>query len=469
MRLLHAAARTRAVFDEPNLIAHAGLVPVLRLAGTCGLEDLAGEQVRAAAKTGANAGAKITAIVAGMAAGADSIDGLGVLRHGAMSRVFGGIRAPSTLGSFLRGLTYGNACQAEAVSRRMLARLARKAPVLPGADALAVIDIDSVQRQVHGPAKQGAGFGHAKVAGYDLLVRGLNALIATVSTAHSVSPVIACTRLRGGNAGSSRGSARFAAEAITTARAAGCGGQLHMRGDSAFYTKKTIRACRKAGVRFSFTVKMDPAVKRAIASISEDQWISIKYPQAVWDEDEKRWISDAQIAEVSHTAFASGKAHAVTARLIVRRVKRLNPRASAGQGELFELWRHHAFFTDNPMILHQAEAFHRGHAIIEQVNADLIDGPLNHMPSGSFAANAAWLACAAIAHNLIHAAGALASPFHAAARASTIRRDLITVPARIARTGHADITCHLPAAWPAEHAFTAMFDRVHAPPEPAAA
>ncbi|MHB1596211.1 MAG: hypothetical protein ACYCO9_22990 [Streptosporangiaceae bacterium] len=121
------------------------------------------------------------------------------------------------------------------------------------------------------------------------------------------------------------------------------------------------------------------------------------------------------------------------------------------------------------MILGQAEAFRRGHAIIEQVNADLIDGPLNHLPSGSFAANAAWLACAAIAHNLTHAAGALASPFHAAARAPAIRRDLITVPARIARTGHADLTCHLPAGWPAGHAFTAMFDRVHAPPEPTAA
>jgi len=469
MRLLHTAARTRAVFDEPNLIAHAGLVPAMRLVQDCGLEELAGDLVRPAAKTGANAGLKIAAIVAGMASGADSIDGLAALRHGAMGRVFGGIRAPSTLGSFLRGLSYGNACQAEAVSRQMLARLARKVPVLPGADVLAVIDIDSVQRQVHGPGKQGAGFGHAKVAGYDLLVRGLNALIATISTAHSVSPVIACTRLRGGSAASARGGGRLAAEAITAARAAGCTGQLHMRGDSAYYMKKTIAACRKAGVFFSFTVKMDPAVKRAIASISEDQWISIKYPEAVWDEDEERWISDAQIAEVPYTAFASGKAHAVTARLIVRRVRRLNPRAASGQGELFTLWRHHAFFTDNPMILVQAEAFHRGHAIIEQVNADLIDGPLNHLPSGSFAANAAWLACAAIAHNLVHAAGALASPFHAAARASTIRRDLIAVPARIARTGHADLTCHLPAGWPGEDAFTNMFDRVHAPPEPAAA
>ena len=469
MRLSHTAARTRAVFDEPNLIASAGLVPVMRLAGICGLEDLAGEQVKVAAKTGANAGLKIAAIVAGMVGGADSIDGLGMLRHGAMSRVFAGIRAPSTLGSFLRGLTYGNACQVEAVSRRVLARLAEKAPVLPGADALAVIDIDSVQRQVHGPAKQGAGFGHAKVAGYDLLVRGLNALIATVSTAHSVSPVIACTRLRGGSAASARGAARFAAEAITAARAAGCAGQLYMRGDSAYYMKKTIAACRKAGVLFSFTVKMDPAVKRAIAAISEDQWIPIKYPKAVWDEDEERWISDAQITGVPYTAFAGDKAHAVTARLIIRRVRRLNPKAASGQGELFELWRHHAFFTDNTMILEQAESFHRGHAIIEQVNADLIDGPLNHMPSGSFAANAAWLACAAIAHNLIHAAGALASPFHAAARASTIRRELIAVPARIARTGHADLTCHLPANWHGEHAFTLLFDRVHAPPEPAAA
>lgn len=332
MRLLHAAARTRAVFDEPNLIAHAGLVPAMRLAQDCGLEELAGDLVRPAAKTGANAGLKIAAIVAGMAAGADSIDGLAALRHGAMSRVLGGIRAPSALGSFLRGFTCGSACQAGAVSRQMLARVARKVPVLPGADVLAVIDIDSVQRQVHGPAKQGAAFGHAKVAGYDLLVRGLNALIATVSAAHSVSPVIACTRLRGGNAASARGAARFAAEAITTAREAGCTAQLRMRGDSAYYMKKTIAACRKADARFSFTVKMDPAVRRAIAAISEDQRSGIKYPKAVWDEDEKRWISDAQIAEAPYAAFAGDKAHAVTARLIVRRARRLNPLASSGAG-----------------------------------------------------------------------------------------------------------------------------------------
>ncbi len=468
MQLLHAAARTRAVFDEPNLIAQAGLVPVMRLGQRCGLRDLVAAHVRVAAKTGVNAELKVPAIVAGMIAGADCIDGMDVLRHGAMAEVFGGIRAPSTLGSFLRGFTYGNAAQVEAVSRLLLARLAGAAPVLPDAGVLAVIDIDSVQRPVHGPAKQGARFGHAKIAGYDLRVRGLNALIATVSTAHSVSPVIACTRLRGGNAGSARGSARFAAEAITAARAAGCTGQLHMRGDSAYYARKTIAACRAADVRFSFTVSMDAAVRRAIAAIGDGQWTGIRYPTAVWDEDEKRWISDAQIAETTYTAFASDRAHAVTARLIVRRVRRLNPLAASGQGELFELWRHHAFLTDNAMATGQADLLHRGHAIIEQVNADLIGGPLAHMPSGSFAANAAWLACAAIAHNLIHAAGALASPFHAAARAATIRRDLIAVPARIARSGRGSLTLHLPSNWHREHPWMNLLDAACGPPAAAA-
>ena len=151
---------------------------------------------------------------------------------------------------------------------------------------------------------------------------------------------------------------------------------------------------------------MDPKVKAAIAAIPEDAWTAIRYPRAIWDDQLRAWVSDAQVAEARYTAFTSKKGQAVTARLIVRRVRDLNKQAATGQDELFPVFRYHAVFTDSPFELLQAEGQHRDHAIVEQVFADVTDGPLAHMPSGSFAANAAWLACAAIACNLLRAAGA---------------------------------------------------------------
>ena len=200
---------------------------------------------------------KIGCLVAGMTGGADSIDDMDLLRHGAMDVLFGGIRAPSTLGSHLRSYSWGNVRQLEAVNRQLLAELARRAPLLPGKDVLAFVDIDSMQKRVYGHKKQGARFGHTKIQGKSLLVRGLNALAAVISTPLS-APVIAATRLRGGNAASARGAAGFAAEAMSTARAAGCTGLIVVRMDSAYYAAKVIAAIRRAGARFSVTVPDGP-------------------------------------------------------------------------------------------------------------------------------------------------------------------------------------------------------------------
>jgi hypothetical protein len=220
MRLLHGLARTHASFDDPDLVSRAGLVPVMALAQRAGLGGLVAEHVRPGGDCGVNAHLKIPCLVAGMAAGADSIDDMDLLRHGAMPDLFGGIRAPSTLGSHLRSFTWGNVRQLEMVNRLLLGELAGRAPLLPGKDTLAFIDIDAMQKRVYGHRKQGAGFGHTKIQGKSLLVRGLNALAATISTPLG-APVIAATRLRGGTANSARGAARFAAEAISTARAIG--------------------------------------------------------------------------------------------------------------------------------------------------------------------------------------------------------------------------------------------------------
>ena len=444
VRLSHDPLKTHASFDDPNLVSRAGLVPVMALAERCGLAGLVREHVTIASRTGVNPDLKVPCLVAGMAAGADSIDDMDVLRHGAMTDLFGGIRAPSTLGSFLRSFTWGNVRQLDAVARQLLADLAGAAPLLPGADVLAFIDMDSMQKRVYGHAKQGAGFGHTKIQGKSLMVRGLNALAAVVSTPLA-APVITATRLRGGKANSARGAASLAAEAISAARQAGCTGQLVFRIDSAYYSAAVLGAIRRGGACFSVTVRMDPKIRAAIAAIREDAWTPITYPQAIWDEDQQRLISDAEVAEVPYTAFASKKGQAITARLIVRRVKDLNRKAAEGQDELFTIWRYHALFTDSPFEMIQAEAQHRDHAIVEQVFADLVRGPLAHLPSGHFPANAAWLTLAAICHNLTRAAGCLAGAFHAKARGATIRGQLIAVAARIARHGRGHITMHLPA------------------------
>lgn len=470
MRLAHAAAAVRASFDDPNVVAQAGLVPVMRLAQSCGLHTVVAERVRVPTHRGSNAAGKVAAIVAGMLTGADSIDDLDAVRHGGMPELFGEVYAPSTLGEFLRAFTHGHVRQLQGVSREVLVRLARRAPLLPGAASVTFIDVDSLLRRVYGKRKQGAGFGHAKVGGYQVLLRGLNPLIATISTPDA-APVIAATQLRCGSAGSARGAASLVAEAIATTKAVldtqaqdrtEVRGEIVVRADSAFYSRTVIAACRRARVRFSVTVRIDAKVRRAIATIADDAWVEIQYPQPVWDDEQQRFVSRAQIAEVAYTAF-EGTRDEVTARLIVRRVPDLNKTTIAGQGELFTVWRYHAAFTDSPFVLVQAEAQHRGHAIIEQVFAELIDGPLAHLPSGRFTANNAWLACTAIAHNLTRAAGVLAGRRHSTARAATIRRHLINVAGRVARHARA-VTIHLPEHWPWQHDWLQLFRCSHAPP-----
>jgi hypothetical protein len=214
---------------------------------------------------------------------------------------------------------------------------------------------------------------------------------------------------------------------------------------------------------------MDQAVKKAIATIPEHAWTTIEYTDAVLDETTGQWISRAEVAEVRFTAFAAQKkADQVPGRLVVRRIPDFNAGAhrAAGQDTLFDVWRFHAFFTTtDPAILDTvaADKTHRGHAIIEQVHADLKGAALAHLPSGLFTANAAWLALAVIAFNLTRAAGTLAAPDLARATTATIRRKLISVPARVA-TSARRITLHLPEAWPWQTPWTALFDRVSDPP-----
>lgn len=221
----------------------------------------------------------------------------------------------------------------------------------------------------------------------------MNALLAVASTRVN-APVIVGQVLRGGATNSARGAGRFIANAVANARRAGATGVIRCRLDSAFYTHKVVAAALRSKAQFSITARMDKAVEKAITSIPEKAWISIKYPKAIFDEEQQRWISDAQVAETTYTAFRSlSRKHHVQAGLIVRRVKRLNP-ATAGEGQksLFKLYRYHAVFTNSPAPMLVAEAEHRDHAIVEQVISDLKDSALAHFPSASKNANAAWLA-----------------------------------------------------------------------------
>jgi hypothetical protein len=455
------------VFDDPNLVSAAGLVPVAALARAAGLYDLAAERLSVPTDKGANAGLKVASLVAGMVAGADSIDDMALLRHGGMGRVFERAYAPSTLGSFLRAFTFGHVRQLDAVASRFLTGLADRTPLVAGTgepDSQVLVDLDDTIVEVHGYSKQGSGYGYSGV-------RGLNAVLATVSTGQA-APVIVAQRLRRGACGSPRGAERLVADALATVKKL-CAGPAAvrplLRADSAFYGHPTVSAAIKAGADVSVTVRLDKRVKAAIAAI-DDTWQTIQYTDAVFDEATDQWISRAEVAEIDFTAFTSKKkADQVSGRLVVRRIPDLNPKANHGQATLFDTWRFHAFFTtSDPTMIDTvtADKTHRGHAIIEQVHADLKNSALAHLPSGHFWANAAWLVLAVMAFNLTRAAATLAGDTLTKATTATIRRKLITVPARIARSARR-LTLHLPQDWPWETDWSDLFARVCGPPAPA--
>jgi len=465
MQLSHTRPVVTATFDEPNLVSAAGLVPILALAAKAGLHDLADTWLSVPTDKGANAGAKVASLVGGMVAGADSIEDMSLLRHGGMKRLFTACYAPSTLGSFLRSFTFGHIRQLDAIASRFLTNLSHQTPILAVAASTqeyVCIDVDDTIVEVHGHLKQGSGYGYSGV-------RGLNALLATVTTPGS-APVIVAQRLRKGSTGSPRGAARLIGDAVaTTRRLAGMTtARKLVRADSAYYGQAAVSAALTGGSDVSVTVRMDPAVKKAIASIEEDDWTPIQYTDAVYDEDTGSWISSAEVAEVDFTAFTSKKKHQrVPGRLVVRRIPELNKK-DLEHPTLFDTHRFHAFFTTSSLDTVSADKTHRGHAIIEQVHADLKNSALAHLPSGMFTANAAWLVCAVLAFNLTRAAATIADDGLARATTATIRRKLVTVPARIASSARRYIL-HLPQQWPWETGWARLFTSINAPPRPTTA
>ena len=444
MKVSHKFSAGSAVFDDDHLVSCAGLVPVMTLAEQTGLGRLVGEKVHIAEpkiKSGAaNPAPKLATLIAGMCAGADCIDDVDALRSGGMKTLFGAVYAPSTIGTLLREFTFGHARQLESVLREHLVAVCERVDLLPGADQRVFIDIDSLLRPVYGHAKQGASYGHTKIAGKQVLRKGLSPLATTISTP-DCAPLVAGMRLRAGKTGSGRGAGRMVAQAIGTVRAVSAHATILVRGDSMYGSRAVVGTCVRHGAQFSLAMTRNAAIERAIAAIPEAAWTPVRYPGAVQDPDTGAWISDAEVAEITYTAFAS-TADAITARLVVRRVK-----DARYLDALFPVWRYHPFFTNTDLPVEAADITHRQHAIIETTFADLIDGPLAHLPSGRFGANSAWILCAAIAHNLLRAAGVLAGDQHTRARGSTLRRKIINVAARLSRPQRRPML-HLPTHWP---------------------
>ena len=278
------------MFDDPNLVSSAGLVPLLGLADRAGLRELVAEHLTVPTDKGANAGLKVASLVAGMLTGADSIDDMAVLRHGGMSRLFARAYAPSTLGSFLRTFTFGHIRQLDAIASRFLLVLAEltglaadtadtAAPGLDQARGYALVDVDDTVVEVHGHAKQGAGFGYNQI-------RGLNALLATHTTGSGpAGPVIVAQRLRKGACNSSRGAKRLIGDATKTARRLlGRDHLVLVRMDSAFYGRGPVHAALSGGAAVSVTVRMNAQIRAAIASIGDQAWTSIEYTDAIYEE-----------------------------------------------------------------------------------------------------------------------------------------------------------------------------------------
>lgn len=390
---------------------------------------------------------------------------LNIVRHGGMKHLFDRVYAPSTLGAFLRSFAFGHVRQLDAISSRFLTNLNNHTPLLPtdrdsAQASMTFVDVDDTVIDVHSASKQGAGFGYQGS-------RGLNVLLATASTRDS-NQIIVGQRLRKGSTSSARGADKFVADALATTARINSDLPALVRADSAYYSSTVVKTARDAGARVSITVRMDKRIKAAIAAISDDAWTGIAYPDAIYDEDSRTWISQAEVAEIPFTAFTSKKKSLqATGRLVVRRIPELNEKKrSAGQNPLFDLYRYHAFFTTVDLDCFDAvvaDQVHRKHAIIEQINAELKNGALAHMPSGVFNANAAWVAIAAITHNLLRAAAGLIGGRLSTVRAQTLRTRIIGVPARIAHRARR-LILHLPRQWPWAKEFARLWQAALSPP-----
>lgn len=468
------------VFDDAQIVPSSGLLPVMALAQRAGLGKLTDRNLTLTGIGKANPAGKTATLIAALCTGANTISGLNVLRTGATGRLFNGICAPSTAGIFLRTMTEDNLPQWAEVAAGMVTGLAACAPLLtparrgsartgPGKD-LFMIDIDDTVLPIDSNKEQ---VGHTYQR-----CQGLSVHLVTGSRAGS-RPVILAQELRAGtSSGKPGGAADLITAALATTKKAftAHGDTVLVRGDSAYYSATMVAAALAADANVAVGIKKFPNITALIDSIAEHDWEPIAYPEAVFDTDAQKWVSDAAVAEVPLTGFVSNRRpqdQQVPGRLIIRRVKIDAPGKTADPqldlGTIAPIYRYHPVFTTLPATYSsiEVEQIYRGHAIIEQVNADLKSAALAHLPTAKFAANSTWVHLAAIAYNLVHAAAAMTSALVGATSAS-IRYKLLNVPARLTQSGHHS-TLHLPKNWPWATARAELTTAVHAPPDTNAA
>jgi hypothetical protein len=429
--------RLEVTFDEPGLVANAGLVLLATLAARLGIETLVDSVVRLGDRAGAaRPGRKLLTLVHALAAGGSHIDHVDMLRAGATSKVLGHrVMAPSTVGTWLRAFTFGHVRQLEAAVGVILGR-AWGLGAGPG-DGRLVVDIDSTICEVHGHKKAGAAYGYTRVLGY-------HPILATRADTGEVLHA----RMRKGSSNTARGVRRFTEELIARLHRAGAAGPMVIRFDSGFWSAKTLELLEAHKVGYTMAVRANtPAVAKVIAAIDEAAWTPIKYPAG----------GEAQVAGTVY----GGR------RLIVRRT-----RLVGAQGQLFPDWRHFAFLSDQPGTAVHLDAFHRQHAVVELAIRDLKAGAgLDHVPSGHFAANGAWLQAAVLAHNLLRWAELLGEPLPAGIDrplvvARSQRLQLIAVPARLVNRAGRHVL-RMPARWPWATDLTARLERLRRLPAPA--
>ena len=441
--------RIQVAFDDHRLVANAGLLLSATLALHLGLPQLVDRHLDLGRAPGrANPGDKMLTLVASALAGGDCIDDADALRAGGTARVLGCVvKAPSTLGTFLRSFSWGHVRQLDRVSRELLSR-AWSAGVGPG-DGPLTIDLDSTICETYGLAKEGAR--HHGYTGQ----RGYHPLLAVAAGTGDVL----MARLREGRANTARGAGHFLRETVERVRYAGARGQLTVRADSGFYTHAVVSACRQLDVRFSITIRQHASLRELIEAIPEQDWTPIPY-----------WMDGAaDVAETTYTPFQS-EPDTAPVRLIVRRVKP----TPGSQLALFANYSYHGFITDRDGETLELETDHRRHAEIENAIRDLKYGMgLNHLPSGRFAANAAWLAVQSLprtrygvmAHNLARWAAHIGLDEHMVTT-KTLRRRFFSLAGRLTRSARR-LTLHLPRRWPWETQFNRALARLRAIPLPA--
>ena len=432
--------RIHVAFDDHRLVANAGLLLPASLALRLGLCELVDQHVDLGHAPGrANPGDKLLTLVASALAGGDCIDDADALRAGGTNRVLGCVvKAPSTLGTFLRSFRWGHVRQLDRVSRELLAR-AWATGAGPG-DGPLTLDLDSTVCETYGLGKEGARrHNHTGQRGYHPLL----------AVAAGTGDVL-MARLRQGRANTARGAAHFLRETVGRVRYAGATGPLTVRADSGFYTHAIVAVCRKTKVRFSITVRQHQSVRNIIEAIPEEGWTPIPY-----------WMEGAaDVAETTYTPFES-KPDATPVRLIVHRVKP----TPGSQLALFASYSYHAFITDREGETLYLEADHRRHAEIENAIRDLKYGVgLNHLPSGRFPANAAWMAVQVMAHNLARWTARIGLG-EQPATTKTLRRRFFSLAGRLTRSAR-HLTLHLPQRWPWQNQFSSALARLRALPLP---